>query len=207
MKNKGLFLVIEGGHGTGKTTLARELKGILEHQGFSVSLSREPYSHEIISLIRKYSKINNFDPYVLQFLILADRAIHNEFIVNTLRKYDFVISVRHIPSNLVYQRISGISLNKIKTLNSRFLQPDFLIMLKINFSERCKRIQLKSKVRRQHYFLTKEKLLLEQRYYSELCNLFKTKQSTCIIDTEKSKMKVANIAYDFIEKHLEKIRK
>ncbi len=205
MKNKGIFLVIEGAHGTGKTTLARELKSSLERQGFSVSMSREPYSLGIISIIRKYAKISHFNPYILQFLILADRAIHNEFIKSVLKKFDFVISVRYIQSNLVYQRISGIPLKEIRVMNSRFLQPDFLIILKTDLSQRYKRIPLKSTVRRQHYFLTKEKLPLEQRYYSELCNSLKTKQSACIIDTEKSIIEVANIAHDFIQKQLKKI--
>lgn len=206
LKRYPIFLVIDGGHGTGKTTLATTLKRKLEAKGYSVSLSKEPFSREIIPLISKFSRVSQIDPYVLQYLILADRSLHNEFIRNNLKTHDFVISVRYISSNLVYQRISGIPIKKIIYLNSDFLQPDILIMLKSDLSRRDKRMRKDSKVRQEHYFLLKSKLLLEQKYYSKLCDMLKRKRSVCIIDAEKSRTEVAIAAHNFIQKHLKKIR-
>lgn len=206
MKNS-VFLVIEGSHGSGKTTLARSLRKRLEMEGYSVSQSKEPFSLEIKHLIKTYSRVSKMNPYVLQYLLLADRAVHNEFIKKEFENYDVVISVRYTLSNYVYQRISGIPIDEIKKLNSHFMNPDIWILLKSNFLKRSKRMRKESKIRQQHYFLIQENLLLEQKYYSELFNQLRSKPFVRIINSEKSKMEVANEAFNFIEKKLEKIRK
>ncbi len=38
----GLFVTLEGGEGTGKSTLAKALQDYLEHHGREVCLTREP---------------------------------------------------------------------------------------------------------------------------------------------------------------------
>jgi len=41
-KSNGLFITLEGGEGTGKTTLSLSLKESLEQMGYDVVLTREP---------------------------------------------------------------------------------------------------------------------------------------------------------------------
>ena len=54
MKSKGLFIVLEGIDGSGKTTLARGLKSQLESvKGWEVVLTAEPTAGPVGSLLRE----------------------------------------------------------------------------------------------------------------------------------------------------------
>lgn len=195
MKN-GKFVVIEGGHGTGKTTLARNLKKRLEEKGFSTSLSKEPYSKEISKLISKFSE--KLEPIPLHFLLLADRAIHVKFIKQQQKEKDFTFSVRYVPSSLVYQRISGINKKTILQHNAGFPKPEKMILLHCDIKIRRDRIRKDSDTRKKHYFLKNKKLQLEQKYYSELCKEMKKNKHEKIIDVSQPMSLVSSEAFKFL---------
>ena len=48
----GVFITFEGGEGSGKTTIAKLVKEILEKEGYVVTLTREPGGVEIAERIR-----------------------------------------------------------------------------------------------------------------------------------------------------------
>lgn len=192
---QGKFLVIEGAHGTGKTTLALALKKNLERKGCSVSLSKEPFSKDMIKTIRKYSK--GLEPHVLNHLVLADRFLHVKFLEKALNANDLVISVRYTPSSFVYQRISGIPLSIIETLNKHFMKFDKLVMLHSTYQKRIKRIKQRPK----SFFMDKKNLTLEQRYYSAICKKMKNNRNALVIDSTQSKSKVLENVLRFLNLH------
>ena len=201
MKKSGLFLVIEGAHGSGKTLLARRLKKKLEDSGLSVWKSKEPYSSDLSRIITKFSKSKYTNPLALQHLILADRAIHINQISKKLEQYDIVISVRYILSNIVYQSMQKIPEKKIIQLNSNFPNPDMMLILTRNIKKRYVQMRKDSKSRKQSFFLTNNAIELEEKHYHKLSLKLKKKKTIKIIDADKPKNQFVDDAYGFVVKN------
>ena len=146
----GKFIVIEGPDGSGKTTLARGLRGLLVGQSKSVYLTAEPTVRPIGQLLRSYLTHDRPMPDwdVLALLFAADRLDHmrNE-IEPELAKGSTVISDRYTLSNLVYQtvfRSPGVTAEKaalfIAAANRYAIVPDVMIVLSVPLETTMARI-------------------------------------------------------------------
>ena len=199
----GTFLVIEGAHGTGKTTLSKALTEALKRRGYSVSCSIEPFSAEIAQLLEKHSK--HFDPHVINHLVLADRFLHVQFLTKALNMHDFVISTRYTPSSFVYQRISGIQPRILKTFNKDFLKFDKMVMLNTTYQTRISRIKQRAKPASSSFFMKEANLKLEQKYYSAMCRKMKNCHNILVIDSILPEPAVLEKVLQFLNVRLEKI--
>lgn len=104
----GLFIALEGGEGSGKTTLAKSLKEHYESLGYEVMLTREPGGTEIGEKIREYVLNNELDSYTELLLFSAARrcnVLNN--IVPALDDGKIIICDRYITSTMVYQALLG----------------------------------------------------------------------------------------------------
>ena len=132
MKEKSIFIVLEGGDGVGTTTHSRLLKGFLEYQKFKVHLTQEPSSSDIGILLRKFLKDKDIPPSTDALMFAADRSLHyhNE-IKKKLDDGWIVISDRYIESSIVYQSVQSddISIDWIKNINKFVEMPDLTIIL------------------------------------------------------------------------------
>ena len=134
MSQKGVFIVLEGIDGSGKTTLARSLKDRLEAKGFRTQLTAEPTSGTIGSLLRS-EKIN--DPKAETLLFIADRSCHTSEIIDLLDKGISVISDRYYASTLAYQSaaLEGPSFEYplLEEMNKAVIrEPDITILLDLD---------------------------------------------------------------------------
>ncbi|MCX7919211.1 MAG: dTMP kinase [bacterium] len=138
-KKKGLFISLEGGEGSGKSTQVRLLKNYLQRRGYQVIATLEPGGTVIGNQIRRIllSPSNNtMVPLTELFLYLASRAqIVQEIIKPALYQGKIVICDRYADSSVAYQGVArklGIEfvqqLNRIATDN---LQPDITFFLDI----------------------------------------------------------------------------
>lgn len=126
MDNKGLFVVVEGADGTGKSTLVQGLASKLEQMGLVTYLTKETTAGPVGCLIRN----NSFSGLLLAELQAADRVWHIENEVEpALQEGKIVISDRFFPSSFVYQQIDGLDLSTIEALNQCSLKPDISIFL------------------------------------------------------------------------------
>ncbi|MCH9630628.1 MAG: Thymidylate kinase [Chlamydiia bacterium] len=105
--NSGLFLTLEGGEGSGKTTLSQKLYDHLIGKGCSVLLTRAPGGTELgksireILLHKESIELNKFSELLL---FLADRAQHvHEVIMPALNKGQIVLCDRFNDSTIAYQ--------------------------------------------------------------------------------------------------------
>ncbi len=116
----GRFLVFEGGHASGKTTLAKKLSLSLTERGKKVVLTKEPFNNDIRKFVEEISKEDDRvkGNLAILYLLSADRYFHLDFIQEQLELNDFVISDRYVLSSLVYQQMHGIPLSKIEEANS-----------------------------------------------------------------------------------------
>ena len=104
---KGIFIVFEGGEGTGKSTQSKLLKAWLEQEGETVVLSREPGGSDLGVEIRKIllsHSTGEISPRAEALLYAADRAHHVFSVIRpALAAGDVVISDRYFDSSIAYQ--------------------------------------------------------------------------------------------------------
>jgi dTMP kinase len=143
--SKGLFITLEGGEGSGKTTQIKLLRSALEAIGKTVVVTREPGGSPLAEKIRQlllnpdFSEIN----YKTEFLLfLAARAQHiKDTIAPALKEGSTVICDRYLDSSFVYQHYArGIVSNKefvemntwTITHEHKEYYPDITLMLDID---------------------------------------------------------------------------
>jgi len=101
-----MFITFEGGEGTGKTTLIKEIAKALS-LSYPVVTTREPGGSMITEAIRdiilnpKYSGVT---PYTEALLLAASRAQHlDEVIIPALKDDKIVLCDRYLDSSMAYQ--------------------------------------------------------------------------------------------------------
>lgn len=101
-----MFITFEGGEGTGKTTLIKNIAEILSRQ-HDVVTSREPGGSMIAEAIRDIilnPKYKGVTPYTEALLLAASRAQHlDEVILPALKLNKIVLCDRYLDSSLAYQ--------------------------------------------------------------------------------------------------------
>jgi len=103
-ENRGNFITIEGGEGTGKTTLANSLKKFIESKGIECFVTREPGGTKTAEDLRSILINNDFDlDQELDILSFARSEHVSKTIKDKLKKGIWVISDRFFDSTLAYQ--------------------------------------------------------------------------------------------------------
>jgi dTMP kinase len=103
---RGVWITLEGGDGSGKTTQAVLLEEWLRSQGREVLRTREPGGSEVGDLIRDIVLHHRGDiaPRAEALLYAADRAHHVATVVRpALGRGEVVIQDRYLDSSVAYQ--------------------------------------------------------------------------------------------------------
>ena len=133
-----MFIVIEGGEGSGKSTQAKALKKQLGLLGFSVVLVHEPGGTLLGRRLRRWVKWGRGITVQTElFLFLASRSqLISRVIRPALEKERVVICDRFDASTIAYQGFGrGIDLAFLQGLNNFVtdgLQPDLVILLDLD---------------------------------------------------------------------------
>ena len=142
---KGYFLVLEGIDGSGKTTIANQLKKVFEKKRKNVLVTQEPTKEKIGVVIREYLlEVNEKerDPIFEALAFAADRKWHIEkWISPFLNKGYLVISDRYFYSSFAYQMINNLDPNWIIEINKYMLKPNLAIFLDVGPEIAMKRIR------------------------------------------------------------------
>ena len=127
MREKGVFIVIEGLDGSGKTTHARLLEANLKQRGYPAEYTREPSSGKIGRFIQNTVLYggNMTQPIIESLLFAADRIDHiKSFVEPKLQNWRIIISDRYLYSSLSYQGARGVSLEWLRKINEFAPKPD-----------------------------------------------------------------------------------
>lgn len=148
MSKRGLFIVLEGIDGSGKSTHAKILCEELEKRGVDVLRTGEPSMGIIGEFIRKYAERGERrKPIEVEALLFAaDRFEHTRQVIEpALTNGRLVVSDRYLHSSLAYQGAGGLSVDWIREVNKFAIMPDLGILLDLGIEKVSKRMMLRRK--------------------------------------------------------------
>lgn len=137
MTPRGRFITVEGGEGTGKSTLIAGLETHLLDDGIAVTVTREPGGTQLAEAVRalvlsppgghRWSALSE------ALLVYAARRDHLEnIIMPALETGEWVICDRFADSTRVYQGLGGLDQDSINALDKLVVgasQPDRTLIL------------------------------------------------------------------------------
>ncbi|WP_434969003.1 dTMP kinase [Microbacterium sp. bgisy207] len=139
MTGPGLFITLEGGDGSGKTTQARLLQEWFESEGRVVVRTREPGGTEVGGLIRDIvlHHRGEVSPRAEALLYAADRAHHIATVVRpALARGEVVLQDRYLDSSVAYQgagRVLGrTEIRDLSLWATEGLLPDLTVLLDLD---------------------------------------------------------------------------
>jgi dTMP kinase len=140
--SEGLFIVIEGIDGTGKSTQAKRLAEWFTSQGREVVLSREPTDGPWGKKLRESASTGRLAPTEELEYFLNDRRQHvDEVISPALAEGKVVILDRYYFSTMAYQGARGFDPQEIRQKNEMFAPvPDLLLILDLDVDAALLRI-------------------------------------------------------------------
>lgn len=104
---RGVFVCLEGGEGSGKSTQSRLLRDALTAQGYTVLLTFEPGDTEVGRQLRRIvlsPETGQLADKTEALLYAADKAEHVETVVlPALARGEVVVTDRYVDSTLAYQ--------------------------------------------------------------------------------------------------------
>lgn len=135
----GFLVVLEGGEGAGKSTVARLLASALTERGHAVTLTKEPCDRGAAGNIRELlltGEPGRFCGTSELLMFAAARVEHLRETVNpALARGDIVVCDRFIASTIAYQGYGrGLNVDGIETLHrmtTNDLRPDLTLLLDI----------------------------------------------------------------------------
>ncbi len=144
---RGLFIVLEGVEGAGKSTQCRLLGGWLQELGLSHTLAREPGGTPVGEAIRGVVLDQGeltMPPRTELFLILAARAAFvRDVVAPALQRGEIVVVDRFDLSTFAYQGFGrGLDLGRVREANAFATQgliPDLYLVLDLPVEEGMRR--------------------------------------------------------------------
>lgn len=139
---KGLFIVIEGIDGTGKSTQAERLGKWFTAQGRDIVLSYEPTAGPWGKKVRETGATGRLSPEDELQYFLNDREQHvSELIAPSLAAGKVVILDRYYFSTMAYQGLRGFDPQEIRRKNEVFAPiPDLLLIMDLDVDTALHRI-------------------------------------------------------------------
>lgn len=155
MKNRGIFITLEGIDGTGKSTQHRLLVKYLRSQGHRVTATREPGSTRLGEQIRQIllGYGGKLGPVTELALFYAARAQHLEEVIRpALERGNVVVSDRFNDASMAYQGYArGLGRATVRALDKAICgptQPDLTLVLDLDPRVGLERAQGRSARRR-----------------------------------------------------------
>jgi dTMP kinase len=197
-----MFITFEGGEGTGKTTLIKEVARILS-ESYGVTTTREPGGSLITEAIRDIilnPKYEGITPYTEALLLAASRAQHlDEVILPALAQNKIVLCDRYVDSSLAYQAFArNLGVDFILSINRYAVEnlPDLTFYIDLDpkiglerIAHRVKFDRLDSETKDFHYNVRNGYLKLVDMYPNRIVLIDGKRSIEEITQTIVSKIK------------------
>ena len=136
---RGLFITLEGGDGSGKSTQIRNIERFFTEKGLVVVHTREPGGSRISEKLREIlldTENTEMEAVTEMFIYAAARAQHvREKVIPALERGEIVICDRFVDSSIAYQaygRRLGDMVAEVNRHATGGLSPDLTIWLDID---------------------------------------------------------------------------
>ena len=206
---RGRFITLEGGEGTGKSTLQIALRDRLAEQGVDALLTREPggtpRAEAIRALVLNPPGGTAFSPLAETLLMNAARSDHlDQLIRPALAEGRWVICDRFSDSTRVYQGVSGeVSPDVLQTVEAHVVgrtRPDLTLVLDapvaLAHERRAARSGLKD-------VFEQRDLAFHQTVRDAFVQIAQREPDRCkLIDASRSADEVAQTAWSFVARLL-----
>ena len=155
MKN-GLFIVVDGIDGSGKSEIVKMLHNYLfsKSKKYRILTTREPtngtYGNQIREMLRREKDPKSSSEKLME-LFIKDRKEHlkntiEPFLNNSSKhELNIVLCDRYYYSTIAFQSAQGLSINEIVNKNIKFKKPDLSFILDVEPSLALKRIEYRAK--------------------------------------------------------------
>lgn len=202
---RGLFIVLDGIDGSGKTTQAYFLVKYLfkNSKKNHVFLTREPYISEHYEKIRELLKSGSTpEEYKEEFanLFLADRKVHADVIEALLQKGIHVVCDRYKYSTIVYQSSQGMDIRELIALHQGLPVPDLAVILDTPADVAFSRIHVDDSRTHAEFFEKADFLKKLREGYLDLKNVLKDENIVVVDGTL-----LPEAAFEEIKGSLEKL--
>jgi len=144
MTERGMYIVVEGIDGTGKTELAARLVPPLLGRGHSISSFREPTDK---FLRGEFARLSKVDSFAAALCYTVDRALLRPQIERALEMGDVVIQDRSFYSTLAYQYpgLSSEAWREVDRIEREVaIEPDVVLYLDAPVEVAMKRVEMQS---------------------------------------------------------------
>lgn len=204
-----MFITFEGGEGSGKSTVIKEIAKRIANTGREVVLTREPGGTPIGEEIRNVileKKNTAMDPRTEALLYAASRRQHLvEKIIPALEQGKVVISDRFLDSSLAYQGMArGLGMAEVYQLNlfaTEGMEPDLTIYLSLDPEAGIERIE--ANPNREVNRLDLEKISFHELVHKGFEELTKDNPHRIVkIDASQRVEKVIEACWEAVEKRL-----
>ncbi len=142
-RKRGIFVVIEGIDGTGKSTLAAGLLQAMRKRGLDALRTFEPTEGKWGAILRNsFTGARRLTPEEELDLFLRDRREHVSGVIGpAIEQGRSVVCDRYYLSTMAYQGARGMDMNEIRKMNEAFaLHPDLVLLLELPVSDAMARI-------------------------------------------------------------------
>ncbi len=178
----GLFVVVEGIDGAGKTSVATRVVERLRGMGIEAVYTREPLATPFIEGLERFRNVAEVDPKLVAFAMCADRVIHLKLVVEPLLRKGFVVvSDRYLYSTIAYQGASGLDVSWLREICRFFPRPDLAIYLRVSVDTALRRLGMKDASRLGWLFEKRSFLEKVARIFDELAE----EGELVVVDAEK----------------------
>lgn len=195
MNKKGIFIVVEGLDGSGKTTQAKVLASKLRRNHTAI-YTAEPSRGKVGTFIRNRILYSEKRPSTIveALLFAADRIEHvQKTIQPALEEGQIVVSDRYLYSSLAYQGSAGLSTQWIETINRHALKPDLALFIDVDPEAVFHRLKQRKSVMEN---------LETQRRVREIYLKFVDKGDLVRINGDQTKSQVADEIYAIVNNFL-----
>ncbi len=195
---KGIFIVIEGIDGTGKSSQVKRLGEWFTAQGRDVVLSREPTDGPWGTKLRRSMTAGRLSADEELECFIEDRKEHvANLIAPSLAAGKVVILDRYYFSNMAYQGARGFDPLEIRKRNETFApQPDLLLILDLDVDTALTRINARGDGTNE--FEKRENLQACRDIFLSLQNEPFTKVIPCDGSMDEVSEKIASAIHHFV---------
>ncbi len=200
----GLFITLEGGEGSGKSTAAILLAQWLRERGREVLITREPGGVHVSEQIRNVLVYEEMEPLTEAMLFAASRnEVITKLISPALKEGKVVICDRFVDSSYVYQgMVRGLGLEIVQRINQPIMDrvtPDVTLYFDVNPEVGLGRIH---KNNRETNKFDEEAISFHYQIresYQKLSQMEDYKERICTINAEQTLEKVVQDCIKILE--------